>query len=765
MLYLILLGFFFAAALVFAGKWARGRFAIFSSLAPLVIFLALLSRIPAIKANGFVYELYRWVPGLGIDLSFKLDGVSLLFALLISGIGTLVFWYTSQYLKGHKYLDRFYAYLAIFMSSMLGLVLSDNLISIFIFWELTSISSYFLIGFKNEEAASRKSALNALLITGFGGLTLLVGAVLLHYITGTYEISELLNQKELIAGHSFYLPVAILFFLAAFTKSAQFPFHFWLPQAMKAPTPVSTYLHSATMVKAGVYLLIRFTPVLGATELWNNTITIVGGFTMLYAAFMILFKKDLKEILAFSTVSALGIMFFLIGIGSNMAIAAVLVFILTHGLYKAALFLITGIIDHATGSRDVTQLSGLRKVMMPVAVAGFVAAIISGGVPPTLGFISKDLAYEATLHHDLFKLVTGLAIATNILQLYGGFMSGIKPFIGALPQDFVSAKMPSRHLWWPPFLLVSLGVLFGLVPGLVDYNLVRPGLAAITSTGEVAALKLWHGVNNVLLLSGITIVSGLLLFLLVKPVNPSGRFIKNFFKVTAENTYAKALDITKQFSRAFTKTIQNGSLPNYVFVMMFFMTSLLLYVLLQDGRLLIKNSNFDELTVSETTIISILIISVLATLFSRSRTVSLISLSGVGLSVCIMFVFYSAPDLAMTQFSVDTLTVVLFVLILFRLPKFLHDSKDGFRWQNATLATAFGVVISLVCLKVLALPVNNEITNFYAENAYKMAKGKNVVNVILVDFRGIDTLIESSVLVVAALGVYALIKISLKEKY
>ncbi|MGA9327184.1 MAG: proton-conducting transporter membrane subunit, partial [Salegentibacter sp.] len=320
MLTAVLLGFLFALFLVFAGKLFKGRFAVLSALIPLSLFVYFCSFIPEISEGKVISETYRWIPSFGANLSFTLDGLSLLFSLMITGIGFLVFVYTSSYLKGHHYLDRFYGYLSVFMAAMLGLVLSDNLISLFVFWELTSISSFFLIGFNNTSEASRKSALTALGITGFGGMFLLAAAVLIGNMTGTYSIAEMLSMKDAIAGNEYYWLAVVLLFGAAFTKSAQFPFHFWLPGAMKAPTPVSTYLHSATMVKAGIYLLMRFTPVFGGHDIWNNTLIAVGAFTMLYSAIHTIFRTDLKGILAYSTISALGVLVYLIGLGSPGAL-------------------------------------------------------------------------------------------------------------------------------------------------------------------------------------------------------------------------------------------------------------------------------------------------------------------------------------------------------------------------------------------------------------------------------------------------------------
>ena len=746
-------------------KYIKNIFPVIATLLPLSLFVWFTDKISTVKNAGFIQENYDWVPQLGVGLQFRMDGLSLLFSLMITGIGTLVFWYTSSYLKGHKYLDRFYAYLCIFMAAMLGMVLSDNLITMFIFWELTSISSFFLIGFNNEEAPSRKSALMALLITGTGGFMLLAGSVLLGFVSDTYTISEMLASRDVITGSSYYPAIAILFFLAAFTKSAQFPFHFWLPGAMKAPTPVSTYLHSATMVKAGVYLLIRFSPILGNTQIWNNTLMITGGITMVYAAVTVLYKSDLKSILAYTTVSSLGVMVFLTGIGTNEAILAVVAFIITHALYKASLFLITGIIDHETGTRDINRLAGLRKVLMPVAVAGLLAAIISGGVPPTLGFISKDLTYEATLQHSAYGLLlTAAALITNIFLFYGGFAAGVKPFMGKMPDIFSKVHMPAVSMWLPPIILVAMGVVFGLMPGVIESTLVKPATLHIVPGFEYQ-LKLWHGFNTVLLLSALTIATGLLLFFVIKSPGALENIVTKYNPASPEKIFEIIIGLIQKTSRLVTKLIQNGYLRHYVFVTVSFLLALLLYVISQRLPYHISFQNFSEIRIYELVIIGIMITAVITTSISQSRLFSVASLGILGFSICTIFVLYSAPDLAMTQFSVDILTVILFVFVLFRLPRILKKSKDGLKLHSLLLAGLFGITISFICLKILNEAPDKAIAQYYTSHAYTLAKGKNVVNVILVDFRGIDTFIEICVLIVAALGVFSLIKISLKEKY
>jgi multicomponent Na+:H+ antiporter subunit A len=765
MLIAILSGFIFAVLLVFAGRFMKGKPAILSAALPLGLFFYFSSFIAQVASGEVIYKQYDWVPAYGVNLSFTLDGISLLFALMITGIGFLVFVYTAAYLKGHEYLDRFYGYLGLFMGAMLGLVLSDNLISLFVFWELTSISSFFLIGFNNNEESSRKSAIVALAITGFGGVLLLAGALLLGNIAGTYSIAEMLSQTEAIANSTYYVPVLLLIFGAAFTKSAQFPFHFWLPGAMKAPTPVSTYLHSATMVKAGIYLLMRFTPVLGNTEMWNTTLITVGAVTMAYAALQTLFKTDLKGILAYSTISALGILVFLIGLGTRDALLAASVFILVHALYKATLFLVTGIIDHETGSRNVVVLSGLRKVLLPVAIAGILAAVSNAGIPPSFGFLGKDLIYEATLHFGNAALfLTAIAIATNILLLYAGFLAGVKPFTGKLPESFSKVHMPSPLMWLPPLLLALLGIVFGFFPGLIQDSLIQPAVTALGASGEAVQLKLWHGFNTILLLSGITILLGIILYVVLKPSEKREQAVDKLYRISPKGIVLFVAGAFGRFSGLWTNFLQNGFLRHYVFTIASVLVLLAGYTLINHTKYEMDYASFSKLTIYEVVTLLIMVIGIFYTVFSKSRLGAVVAMGIVGYAICLVFVFYSAPDLAMTQFSIDTLTVILFVLVLYRLPKYLLLSDYKMRIKDGVLSLAFGALISVLALEVLSEPTNTETSEFYAENAYLLAKGKNIVNVILVDFRGVDTFMEIAVLSIAAIGVFGLLKLRLKRK-
>jgi multicomponent Na+:H+ antiporter subunit A len=765
MLLAVLSGFIFALLLIPLGKVLKGKWSFLISLLPLALFAFFLQKIPRIMAEGAIIERNQWVPQLGINLDFNLDGLSLIFALMITGVGTLVFIYTSYYLKGDNYLDRFFGFLCLFMGAMLGLVLSENLITLFLFWELTSISSFFLIGFNNEDPASRKSALIALSVTGLGGLCLLAAGLVIHGITDSFSILDMLQSSNLMQGHPFFIAISCLIFGAAFTKSAQFPFHFWLPGAMKAPTPVSTYLHSATMVKAGIYLLFRLSPAFSGSEFWHYSLWCVGGATMVYAAFQTLFRDDLKSILAYSTVSALGILVFLIGLGTEEALLAALVFLLVHALYKATLFLMTGIIDHAAHTRNVSELSGLRNVMLPVAVAGFLAALSNAGIPPSFGFIGKDLIYEASLHTGLFPLISTVAlVSTNVMLLFAGFLAGVRPFVGPLPDKYKDLQSGSPRLWVPTLILAVLCIVIGLAPGLISNSLIAPALLALGVQDFAVDLKLWHGFNTVLALSATTIGLGLGLFFLLKPSLQREEMMLKWERYSPLAFFEGLGSLTFRLSSLWTGLVQNGYLRNYILVILLFLMTLIGYGMWGNFRLEINFSQLLELTLYETGIMAIMLCAIVFTVFTGSRLTAVAAMGVVGYSLCLLFVFYSAPDLAMTQFAIDTLTVILFVLVLYRLPKYLPFSDTRARIRDGIVALGFGGMITLLALGVLAQPMVSEVSEYYSANAYKLAKGKNVVNVILVDFRGMDTLVEITVLVIAALGVFGLMKLRLKSR-
>jgi len=766
MLFMVLSGIILALAMIPFGRYFRSEWSISLSVLPLVLTAWFLSKIPIVAAGENIYQHYDWVPTLGLNLSFRLDGLSLMFSLLITLIGTLIFIYTSSYLKGHPHLDRFYGYLSLFMASMLGLVLSDNILLLFVFWELTSISSFFLIGFNNAEAGSRRSAMKALCITGFGGFFLLVGLVIIGRIADTYVIHELIASADIIQNHRSYPLILGLLFMGAFTKSAQFPFHFWLPDAMKAPTPVSAYLHSATMVKAGIFLLLRFTPILGGSSFWAWPLMIVGGLTMLFGGIVALVRSDLKALLAYSTISVLGMLTFLIGVGTREALIAACAFIIVHALYKATLFLTTGIIDHETGTRQLEMLSGLRKVMFPVFLAALLAALSSAGVPLFFGFIGKDLIYEATLHapQNLAIYRTILAVLTNTCLVAAGFMAGLRPFMGKLPAQFAPVHLPHVSMWIPPLILAFLGLVFGMVSGIIGDYLISPALSSLSIQASNVEFKIWHGINLVLILSLITLVTGTVLYFF------SNHFVNYAVKSSRRGVYSAQIffdeiwRLFKRISTAFTEFMHNGFLRSYVVKIIVFAELLLLYEIFIAGPLYIDYSELTPITLYEGMNVFLLIMALFLIVRTSSRLTAVVGMSIVGFTICLIYVFSGAPDLAMTQFTIDTLTVVLFAFVLFNLPSFLRFPTKNKKViiRDAVISLLFGGILSLIAIRVLQIPTNKEVSEFYGEFAYTLARGKNVVNVILVDFRGLDTMFEIVVLGIAALGVYSLMKLRLK---
>lgn len=484
---------------------------------------------------------------------------------------------------------------------------------------------------------------------------------------------------------------------------------------------------------------------------------------MLYAAFHAVFRTDLKSILAYSTISALGILVFLLGIGTEQALTAAAVFILVHAFYKAGLFLITGIIDHETGTRDVSKLTGLGKVMFPVALAGFLAALSSAGVPLTFGFLGKELIYEGTLASgNLSILLTSAAVLTNILLLYTGFVAGITPFLGTLPLQFKKLHMPPLLMWFPPLLLGAGGLFFGLFPASIDKSIVQPVVFAMHGSAVDIPLKIWHGFNLVLLLSAVTLVVGTVLYLYLKPNPERLAYIQRFQAISPQQIFNTLKVKTHQFADWYTGLFQNGYLRSYVLIIVVFLISLLSYKLFSGVNIYINSSKLHEITIYEAVIIGIILLAIFKTVSTSSRLVAVVSMGVVGYCICLLFMFYSAPDLAMTQFTIDTLTVVLFVLVLFRLPAFLNLTNTAIKIRDAAVALCFGSLLSIIALEVLNESVTKEVSSYYAENAYVLAKGKNVVNVILVDFRGMDTLVEITVLTIAAIGVYSMLKLKIK---
>ena len=692
-----------------------------------------------------------WAPSLGLSLSFNLDGLGLLFATLITAVGALIVLYASRYLEGHAQAGRFYVSLFAFMGAMLGVVLSDNVLTLFVFWELTGFTSFLLIGFEHERPAARRAAIQALIVTGAGGLALLAAGVLLVDLTGTPQLSAMAASRASIIASPIYPVIAALVLLAAFTKSAQVPFHFWLPNAMEAPTPVSAYLHSATMVKAGVYLIARMTPVVGSTEVWTTAVTVAGAVTMLLGAYRAVQETDLKRILAYSTLSALGVLTMLLGVGTREAILAALVYLVAHAGYKGALFLVAGAIDHETGTRDVTALGGLRRAMPITAVAGGAAAISMAGVPLTLGFIGKDGAYEALLHGPGWLLLALMVLASILLAL-AGLIAGVLPFRGtASPTHDVHD--PAWPLWIPPLLLAVGGVVVGIVPSVLDGPL-SAAAASVAGVPQAVSLSVWHGVTTPLLLSVLTLAGVAVAYAAHRAVRTRTWMPRH----GTEDVYDGVLSTLEAVSHAIAPALHSASLRTYVMVIVATTVAV-------GGGALLSHREFrmaaahTSVTVHDVIIVSVIVAGAISAAVAGSTMTAVLSLGAVGYGVATIFITFGAPDLAMTQFSVETLTVLIYVLVFRHFRTLGALSPLIVRARDALIAIAIGTFIGGLLLSVATTQTAPRLREYFAAFGPTLGHGRNIVNVILVDFRGFDTLAEITVLATAAIGVRGLLRL------
>ena len=742
---------------------------------------------------------WSWVPSLGVDLSFALDGLSLTFVLLVSGIGALVLIYSGAYLGEHPSGGRFFAFLLLFMGSMLGLVLSDNVITLFVFWELTSISSYLLIGFHHHTETSRASALKALLVTGAGGLLLLAGLLLM--MLAAVQLGSPLEEAGRISAlfsvdfrqHPLYLPILILLLLGAFTKSAQVPFHFWLPAAMAAPTPVSAYLHSATMVKAGVYLLARFHPILGGTIQWETLLIGVGVLTMLVGAIMAAGQRDLKRILAYSTISVLGILTTLLGVGTVLAVEAAVVFLVAHAFYKAALFMVAGNIDHETGIRDVTRLGGLRSLMPVTAIAGILASMSKAGTPPMFGFIGKEALYTAKLDIETIGLwLIIVAVLANVLLVAMSLVVAIWPFFGSFRQTPKSPHEAPISMLLGPVLLAGLGMFVGLIPGAFDRSMGSAMATAILGFPVEMKLKLWHGFSResvfVMALSGFTLATGFLLFKKLRPwltrtlelacrLEPWGPGIRRAWQegrlrheltcrlepLGPTRAYEGLLAGVTRSAQGVTRLIQSGYLRRYILITILAAVALVSYPLLHSIQPQLSENAW-QLRPHEAVVALLILAGAITTVRARYRLTGVAALGVTGLGMALIFVMFGAPDLAITQVMVETLTVILFVLVFYHLPPFVPRSTRRQRFRDLTISIVAGLLMVFVMLATASIHLEPVLTDFFAQQSLSAAHGRNIVNVILVDFRALDTLGEITVLAVAGFGVYALLRLIASQK-
>jgi len=715
----------------------------------------------SVSANGPFKATVPWAPSLGLSLSFYFDGLGVLFATLIVAVGTLIVLYAADYLGGHADAGKFQISLFAFMGSMLGLVLADNLIALFVFWELTGFTSYLLIGFEHDRAEARRAALQALLVTGAGGLALLAAGILLWQAGGTTSLSVLLSGRLNFVGHPAYVGITALILLAAFTKSAQFPFHFWLPNAMQAPTPVSAYLHSATMVKAGVYLVARMTPLVGGTAFWTYALTVVGALTMIGGSYRAVLETDLKRILAYSTISALGFLMLLLGIGTPQAVVAAFVYLLAHACYKGALFLVAGAVEHETGVRDVMALAGLRSAMPRTALAAMLAAGSMAGIPLFFGFIAKEQVYESVGTSSVVGLWPGIvvtaAVVASIFQGTAALIAGLSPFVGPAAQPGDSHEAPVL-LWLGPLALAGTGLVLGVAPAIVDVPVGLAAVSVIRNTVPVS-LEIWHGVSATLLLSAATLAGSVSVFIYRERM----RRVVRPRSLGTERLYTLSLAGLDAISRWTAPALQSASLRSYVLTVV--LTGVAFVATgLATGGLLPTLSRWTPIEPYEGMVAVLIGAAALLAAFARSNMIAALALGAVGYGVALIYALFGAPDLAMTQFAVETLTVVIFVLVFSQLRGFGDLSSRMVKTRDAFVAAAAGTVIATLVLFIGASGTTSRLSPYFVDSAPLLGHGRNIVNVILVDFRGFDTLGEITVLVTVAIGVRALLLIGRERR-
>lgn len=744
------------------------------SFFPLAAFITLLYGLSMMQEGSGISWQIEWLQVAGFKGSLYYDSLSAVFALLVTGIGTLVVIYSGYYFNGKRSSWRFLSYLMLFMFAMLGLLLAGNLVSLFIFWEITSVVSFLLVAYKTESEKATKSAFKALLITGGGGVTLLLGVILIFSITGTMDIAALLSSGDMLRDSSLYPAVLILIALASFTKSAQAPFHIWLPDAMSAPTPASAYLHSATMVKAGIYLIARLNPVLGQTELWFWIFSVIGLTTMLVGAYLGLKQNDLKALLAYSTISQLGVMVLLIGQDTDIAFKALVISVIAHALYKSALFLVAGIVDHETGTRDLRRLGGLRKWMPYSMAIASLAALSMAGLPPMFGFLAKETLLATAVHPSIPETIAAIFPAASvmagalILAQAGLFVWGT--FFGQQRDPTIKPHEAPWGMLIPPLIPAFLSILLGLLPEPERLAEFVANAAGAAYGGKVkVSLALWAGLSVPLLLSIIAVACGILIFIFRSRVRAfQERIAPN---LTINNLYTsivKAIDSSAKL----VVQLQSGQLRFYITIMLVSLIALiLLFVGIPDldASLLMRQPIFNlDLAFSILRIFALVVVigAALASVLIQRDFSAILTLGAMGLGVTVLIVLEPAPDVALVQMIVDLLAVVILVLALTKLPRTQREkarkltfkqSPPGLMRDVLVSAGIGGIVTWLTLIALLSRPRESVVTSFYEANAKILTGAKDIVGAIVVDFRAFDTLIEITVFSIAGLGIYTLL--------
>ncbi|NCU17666.1 Na+/H+ antiporter subunit A [Pallidibacillus pasinlerensis] len=787
--YIILfLPFLFAIIVPFLFKYINKRIHTgwFVLFVPLTIFLYLLQYIPIVAKGDTREYILPWIPSLNINITTYIDGLGLLFGLLISGVGTLVILYSIYYLsKEREELHNFYIYLLMFMGAMLGLVFSDHILILYGFWELTSISSFLLIGYWFERKNSRYGALKSLLITVFGGLAMLAGFIMLILMAETYSIREMIANVGEITNHSLFITALVLVLLGAFTKSAQFPFSIWLPDAMEAPTPVSAYLHSATMVKAGIYLVARLTPIFAGSASWFWLVAGVGIVTLFYGSFNAIRQTDLKALLAFSTISQLGLVMSLLGIGSlavyfgqsengilfSAATFAAIFHLFNHSTFKGSLFMVVGIVDHETGTRDIRRLGGLMHVMPITFTIAVIGAFSMAGLPPFNGFLSKemffagvnDVANAGVFGLEQFGLLFPIiAWVASVFTFVYCMILVFKTFTGKFRPEKLTRKVHEAPFGMlvSPIILGLIVVLVFFFPNVLGEYILIPALAAVLPMMQINAsdfhISAWHGVNLELWMTIGVVVVGILLY---KTLKGWVKLFNNYpYRLTLNHFYDQSLAGTEQFSQNVTNRYMTGSLRQYLVYIFAFFVLLLMGSFITLYGFQFDFSKFAPIELFDIAIVIGIVLAAFVVLFTSHRITAIVTLGAIGYFVSMFFVLFQAPDLGLTQFVVETVTTVLFLLCFYHLPKLKKNiGKISFKLTNLIISLAMGATVTILALAAFGHKVFEPISYFF-EKSYELAGAKNIVNAILVDFRGFDTMLEISVLAIAGLGVYVLIR-------
>ncbi|MCK9257220.1 MAG: monovalent cation/H+ antiporter subunit A [Sulfurospirillaceae bacterium] len=726
------------------------------------ICLVLLSHLSVNVFDGkTIIQSWVWIKSIGLTFSFRLDGLGMIFSYIIVGIGFLIIVYARYYLSAQDSMGRFYSYILLFMGSMVGIVLSENILQLVVFWELTSLSSFLLISFWQYKKEGRDGATIALVVTGAGGLTLMAGMLLLGHIAGSYELSVILNSRDIIINHHLFTPTIILILLGVMTKSAQFPFHFWLPHAMAAPTPVSAYLHSATMVKAGVFLLARLFPVLSATPQWNSIVISAGLATLLIGAFIAFFKDDLKALLAYSTVSHLGLVTFLFGLSSPLAAVGAIFHIMNHAAFKASSFMVAGIVDHEAGTRSLKKLGGLVKLMPHTATLAMVAAASMAGVPLFNGFLSKEMFLERSLIDGSYYtvLIPILATIAATFSVAYSFRFVKDTFFGPKSEELPkSPKEPPKLMRIPIDFLISICFLVGIIPTIViGPTLFVSVLGILQTTPPEYSLKIWHGFNLPLLMSAIALIGGVLIYMKKEYVDII--YEKYFINLDARNPYNLMVEGMFNFAKKLHSFMHQGLLHPSIYALIFISLILGVCGFTYGEGALFGDREFLPIDAISVVVTMVLIIGVGSIiLLHHQRLLALIIVGIVGLVVVLAFVKLSAPDLALTQLSVEMVTIVLMLSALYYLPAFTRRESSSFKLKaDAIISILAGVGVAILALSVYTREYTT-IAKYFIENSVSGGGGTNIVNVILVDFRGFDTLGEITVLGLAGIAIFAMLK-------